>query len=110
MIGSLSQPHDPPEQVLVEIEKIMAFMSSTSGIAIEAPIALCGRVINAVIWEEELWTLIHKENIVHVGSFIRLRNVSNSKIPTEICNCECIISRSKGQLDFFCKLTQRFFL
>ncbi len=94
MIGSLSQLNDPPEQVLVEIEKILAFMSSTSGNAIEAPISLCGRVINAVIWEEELWTLIHKEEIVHVGSFIRLRNVSNSKMPTEICNCECISGSS----------------
>jgi hypothetical protein len=99
----MAQPHDPPEQVLVEIEKILACTSLTSGHAIEAPISLCGRVINAVIWEEELWTLIDKEKIVHVGSFIRLRNISNSKLPTEICNCEFMINRSSSI--FICKLT-----
>ena len=89
----MSQPHDPPEQVLVEIEKILADMSSSSGHAVEAPISLCGRVINAVIWEEELWTLICKEQIVHIGSFIRLRNVNNSKLPNGICDCECMLDR-----------------
>ena len=96
----LSQPHDPPEQVLVEIEKILADISSSSGHTIEAPISLCGRVINAVIWEEELWTLIYKEHIVHIGSFIRLRNVNNSKLLTGSCNCECMLNRSIRILKF----------
>jgi hypothetical protein len=77
----LSQPHDPPEQVLVEIEKILADMSSSSGNAVDAPISLCGRVINAVIWEEELWTLICREQIVHIGSFIRLSSSRQSDSP-----------------------------
>lgn len=94
-IIGISQPHDPPEQVLMEIEKILACMSSLSGHRIvEAPIVLCGRVINAVIWEEELWNLIHREAIVHIGSFIRLRNVNNSKLASGLCNCLSVHSRS----------------
>jgi len=78
----------------VEIEKILADMSSSSGHSIEAPISLCGRVINAVIWEEELWNLLCKGQIVHTGSFIRLRNVSDSKLPNGMCDCECMLDRT----------------
>lgn len=94
-IIGISQLHDPPEQVLVEIEKILACMSSSSGHRIvEAPITLCGRVINAVIWEEELWNLMHREGIVQIGSFIRLRNVNNSKLASGLCNCLSVHARS----------------
>jgi hypothetical protein len=94
-IIGMSQPHDPPEQVLVEIEKILACMSSSSGHRIvEAPITLCGRVINAVIWEEELWNLIYNEAVVQIGSFIRLRNVNNSKLASGLCNCLSVHARS----------------
>jgi len=94
-IIGMSQPHDPPEKVLVEIEKILACMSSSSGHrVVEAPITLCGRVINAVIWEEELWNLIHREAIVQIGSFIRLRNVNNSKLASGLCNCLSVHARS----------------
>ena len=95
--GNLNQQprDDPPEQVLVTIEKILRDISSSPSSGppsnvdvIQAPIALCGRVINATIWEENLWNLIHKENMIDVGSFVRLRNVNNAKLPTTGTNCQ----------------------
>ncbi|KAL3758343.1 hypothetical protein ACHAWU_005013 [Discostella pseudostelligera] len=85
-IGAM-QPHDPPEQVLLEIDKIIGNLVE-SGTSIEAPLTLCGRVVNAIVWEEELWNLIHKENILCVGTFVRLRNVNNAKLQTGVCNGE----------------------
>lgn len=85
-IGAM-QPHDPPEQVLLEIDKIIGNLVE-SGTSIEAPLTLCGRVVNAIVWEEELWNLIHKENILCVGTFVRLRNVNNAKLQTGGCNGE----------------------
>lgn len=61
-----------------------------SGIA--APVSLTGRVINATIWEEELWRLIQKEKIVDVGAFVRLRNINNARLPSGI-NCEILFER-----------------
>jgi hypothetical protein len=84
--------YDPPEKILVEIEKILNALAANgdsnticSGIA--APVSLTGRVINATIWEEELWRLIQKEKIVDVGAFVRLRNINNARLPSGI-NCE----------------------
>jgi len=37
------------------------------------PKALCGKVANAVIWEESYWEMIQR--YISIGSFIRLRNV-----------------------------------
>jgi len=101
--NSNQQPRDdPPEQVLVTIEKILRDISASGptnavgrdGSITEAPIALCGRVINAIIWEENLWNLIHLENMINVGSFVRLRNVNNTKLPTTGTNCLSVHNRS----------------
>jgi hypothetical protein len=85
-IGSI-EPHDPPEQLLLEIETIIENMSKSGSILV-APLTLCGRVINAIIWEEELWNLIHRERILRIGTFIRLRNVNNARMSVGICNGE----------------------
>lgn len=83
---------DPPEKVLVEIEKTLKILSQKGDENqchdIIAPVSLTGRVINAKIWEEELWQLIQKEKIVEVGSFIRLRNINNVELlPNLYCEC-----------------------
>ena len=76
---------DPPEQVLVRIEQILAAGhlsssgSSRDNAVLQAPITLCGRVMNCIIWEETLWNLIQEEKIIGVGSFVRLRNVNTAK-------------------------------
>lgn len=61
--------------------------SNTISSGIAAPVSLTGRVINATIWEEELWQLIQKEKIVDVGAFVRLRNINNARLPSGI-SCE----------------------
>eukprot|EP00986_Skeletonema_menzelii_P006250 scaffold2358_cov222-Skeletonema_menzelii.AAC.4 len=78
---------DPPEQVLVRLEKILKGISSaeqpdTTCAGVNAPLALCGRVINAIIWEEDLWNLIQRDGIISIGSFIRLRNINNAMLPS----------------------------
>ena len=80
IVGYNQVIEDPPELVLVEIDKVLRSLSST----IVSPISLTGRVINATIWEEELWQLIDKDGIIKVGSFIRLRNTNNSKLSSGI--------------------------
>ena len=77
-----------------EIEKIVGNISSSSSSEagrplIQAPITLCGRVINAIIWEEQLWNLIQREHIINIGSFVRLRNVNKARLPTlATTNCK----------------------
>ena len=75
---------------MVEIDKVIKSLASNKTAicdGIEAPISLTGRVINATIWEEELWQLIKKENIIDVGSFVRVRNTNSAKLPSGV-NCE----------------------
>ena len=97
---------DPPEQVLVKIEKILKAFSSaevpdSTCAGVNAPIALCGRVINAIIWEEDLWDLIEK-GIVKVGSFIRLRNINKRMLPTDYNGTEshvnCLSVHAKSSM------------
>ena len=74
----------------MKIESILKSIASDNQnqcSSIVAPISLTGRVINATIWEEELWQLIHKEFIIEVGSFVRLRNINNSKLSSGV-QCE----------------------
>lgn len=91
---------DPPEQVLVRIEKILKAISSaehpdTTYAGVKAPLALCGRVINAIIWEEDLWNLIQRDGIINIGSFIRLRNINNAMLPSGIrVNCLSVHAKS----------------
>ena len=85
-IGAV-QLHDPPEQVLLEIERVIGNFFN-SGSCINAPFTLCGRVVNAIVWEEDLWNLISKESILRIGTFVRLRNVNNTKMQTGMCNGE----------------------
>lgn len=87
---------DPPIKVLVEIEKVLDALASNDDLSqcngVSAPISLTGRVINATIWEEELWQLIQRDKIVEVGSFVRLRNINNSKLPSGV-ECEYFSAR-----------------
>ena len=85
-------------EVLTSLESAVGSIRSTSsdsgpfsGADVGPPVALCGRVVNAVVWEEGLWDRVTSSS-VQVGSFVRLRNVGNaSSGPTESLestNCE----------------------
>lgn len=72
---------DPPSEALQAIanavERIKAADDSS---ALEPPKSLCGRVMNVAVWEEPDLQLI-KETL-GVGTFIRLRNVHESRLLT----------------------------
>ncbi|KAL7432027.1 hypothetical protein ACHAXM_002879 [Skeletonema potamos] len=91
---------DPPEQVLIRIEKILMAISSAEQpdktcAGVNAPLALCGRVINAIIWEEDLWNLIQRDSIISIGSFVRLRNINNAMLPSgSRVNCLSVHAKS----------------
>lgn len=66
-------------EVLTSLESAVGSASSDPGSAdvVTPPVALCGRVVNAVVWEEGLWDTVTSSG-VGVGSFVRLRNVGNA--------------------------------
>ena len=65
---------DPPNDAVVRIANIIEKLQELDRSTImEPPKALCGRGVNVIIWEEALWKLI--TSAVHVGDFVRLRNV-----------------------------------
>ena len=55
--------------------------------SIEIPCSLCGRVINAAIWEKELWEFCQQN--LNVGSFIMLRNVDIKVHPNPDLRSKC---------------------
>jgi hypothetical protein len=67
---------DPPSEALLQVVTAVKDLQATHS-NMEIPLSFCGRVANAVIWEESMWALIRQH--APVGSFVRLRNVSISR-------------------------------
>jgi hypothetical protein len=64
---------DPPPAAVSKAASIAQGLQATIG-AMKLPKALCGRVANAVIWEDAHWSLINEH--APIGTFLRLRNVA----------------------------------
>jgi hypothetical protein len=64
---------DPPPEALDRIVKIVQKLIESNEDNLAIPLSFCGRVANALIWEEGHWELIREH--IQVGTFIRLRNV-----------------------------------
>jgi hypothetical protein len=65
---------DPPCSAVVKIAAVVKKIRELDGNeSVVAPKALCGRVVNLIIWEDALWDMV-KSN-VQIGTFLRLRNV-----------------------------------
>lgn len=66
---------DPPPLAVSRVASVIEKLKTNPNLStyLATPKALCGRVTNVVIWEEDHWKLI-RDN-VPIGSFIRLRNV-----------------------------------
>ncbi|CAJ1928291.1 unnamed protein product [Cylindrotheca closterium] len=67
---------DPPPEALKKISDVIDALVAANGIlenGWQPPKALCGKVANAVVWEETYWDMIQKN--LSVGSFVRMRNV-----------------------------------
>ncbi|KAL3926293.1 MAG: hypothetical protein SGBAC_013533, partial [Bacillariaceae sp.] len=67
---------DPPPEALKKISDVINALVAATGRqenGWQPPKALCGKVANAVVWEETYWDMIQKN--LSVGSFVRMRNV-----------------------------------
>ena len=98
---------DPPFEALEALGLAVEQLKYEASIApqVEKPDRFCGRVINAAIWERELWDYI--DSRVEVGSFIRLRNVSGYSPPGINLGCKFCSSPLSGlglclNLPLFC--------
>jgi hypothetical protein len=69
---------EPPPEALIKIASTVKKLQrhdQTQSLVI--PKALCGKVVNVIIWEDSHWKLITES--VPVGCFIRLRHVDVRK-------------------------------
>jgi hypothetical protein len=70
---------DPPSEALVEIAKIIKRLRLIrQNDNLIPPKQVTGRVANVAIWEKRQWEFIN--GFISVGTFIRLRNVTDSKM------------------------------
>jgi hypothetical protein len=76
---------DPPPEALARIVKILQDQRESNEDDLAVPLSFCGRVANALIWEEGHWELITQH--IQVGTFIRLRNVDIRRWQT--CQFRC---------------------
>jgi hypothetical protein len=84
---------DPPVEAVAKIAAIVEAHKEAANLRdLQVPVSLCGRVVNAFIWEVENWELVH--SAVRIGNFIRLRNVAHGqksdprKVPITLLCCK----------------------
>lgn len=84
---------DPPAAALSRLTGIIKKIKNHhNNPHLGAPKRLTGRVATVAVYEKQYWDLIH-EGIVTVGSFIRLRNISESKLE-DYGNCLVVSTKS----------------
>ena len=84
---------DPPAAALVEIAHVVKKLQFIrQNPEFTPPKALTGRVVNVAIWEESHWDLV--QEACRVGSFIRLRNVRDGRLPNSDFRCLLVIHKS----------------
>jgi hypothetical protein len=83
---------DPPSEAIIAMAAIIKnLIRCRPDSNILPPKALTGRVANVAIWEDSHWQLVTK--VVRAGSFIRLRNVQDSKMESGL-RCLMVFSKS----------------
>jgi hypothetical protein len=94
--GAAVKNGDPPCEALQSIASVIESIKSADGdrdtgddvASLEPPKSLCGRVANVAVWEEPHWDLVRE--VLRVGSFIRLRNVHESRMYDGLkCKFKC---------------------
>ena len=83
---------DPPVEALSKIAQVIRQLCCIKRINMEPPKVVTGRVANVVIWEKTHWDLIQKT--LSVGSFIRLRNVSENDMFEGCRRCLMVFSKT----------------
>lgn len=85
---------DPPDKALVRlaevVEKVQYLRPSQPPLS--APIAVTGRVVNVAVWDDSHWELVNE--VVRVGTFIRLRNVQENRVPESDLRCVMVHTKS----------------
>lgn len=90
--GDAIRDGDPPSQALqaiaTAVERIKAVDDAGDVSTLEPPKCLCGRVMNVAVWEEPDLHLV--KDTLSVGTFIRLRNVHETRLLTGLrCTFDC---------------------
>ena len=85
---------DPPVKAVVKIANLAKTLQSSrpDDKPLLTPYALTGRVVNVAVWEQSQWELV--QEVVEIGTFIRLRNVKYEKIVDEDIRCLMVHSKS----------------
>lgn len=85
--------NDPPSSALVQLAaliKKLQFIRQNPDL--QPPKVVAGRVVNVAIWEKAHWELV--KQAVTVGSFVRLRNVRDDRLPNSGLHCLMILPKS----------------
>ena len=85
---------DPPAKVLIRIAKLLKKLQSrrANQEPMLEPYAVTGRVVNVAVWETSHWELV--KEVVQIGTFIRLRNVQDRRMPESDLRCLMVHSKS----------------
>jgi hypothetical protein len=85
---------DPPVQALIKLSNLVKQIQAcdSNEKPLREPYAVTGRVVNVAIWETSHWELV--KEVLHIGSFIRLRNVQDNKMPESSLRCLMVHSKS----------------
>lgn len=80
---------DPPSDAVFKVASIAQGLQASDS-SMKIPKALCGRVANVVIWEDQQWALVREH--APVGTFLRLRNVDVRRWQKNTFRCKFVIS------------------
>ena len=85
---------DPPNKVLVRLAEISEKVQyhRPNKRPLSAPISVTGRVVNVAIWGDSHWELV--QEVCRVGTFVRLRNVQENKLPESDLRCLMVHTKS----------------
>jgi hypothetical protein len=84
---------DPPSEAIVAMAAIIGNLNRARPDSnLQVPKAVSGRVANVAIWEDSHWQLVTK--VVRAGTFIRLRNVQDSRLQNNGLRCLMVYSKS----------------
>jgi hypothetical protein len=84
---------DPPSEAIIAMAAIIRNLNRARPDSnLQLPKAVTGRVANVAIWEDSHWQLVTK--VVRAGSFIRLRNVQDSRLQNNGLRCLMVFCKS----------------
>lgn len=87
---------DPPVQAVVRLADLVKKLGrlGPNKKPLLEPCAVTGRVVNVAVWEASHWELV--KDVIRIGTFIRLRNVQDNKMPES--NLRCVMVHSKSYM------------